>query len=106
MSIPNPDPVHSPYSPSLRAAWGEIETQLAARLAEVKDEIRHYPGPIPACDAQFNHLLEQRSGILQALRRARSLAQSAAPPDGQRALQAFVESCPYLDRADIRALRA
>ena len=48
--------------PSLRRA-------LLARKAEVAAEIRGYPGPIPGCDAQFNHLLEIRRILAQELLR-------------------------------------
>jgi hypothetical protein len=30
-------------------------------------EIRSYPTPIPRCDAQFNHLMEERDRIVRAL---------------------------------------
>lgn len=33
----------------------------------VNDEILQYPGPISGCDAQFNHLLAERSRIQNAL---------------------------------------
>ena len=38
----------------------------AARV-RIHQEIAAYPAPIPACDAQFNYLLEQRSNISQQL---------------------------------------
>jgi hypothetical protein len=46
---------------------------LEARRRELDREIREYPTPIPRCDAQFNHLFEERERIareLEALARA------------------------------------
>lgn len=40
---------------------------LAEELARIKAEIHDYPRPIAGCDAQFNHLLERRSALVQAL---------------------------------------
>ena len=43
--------------------------QLLAELEEIQAEIRKYPPPIPACDAYFNHLLEERGRITDELAR-------------------------------------
>ena len=40
---------------------------LAARVA-LNKSIRAYPAPIPACDAQFNGLLDQRRQLNRAIR--------------------------------------
>ena len=40
---------------------------LEARRRELDAEIRDYPTPIPRCDAQFNHLMEERSRIAREL---------------------------------------
>ncbi len=40
---------------------------LEAELQRIKAEIAEYPGPIAGCDAQFNHLLEERQRVLDAL---------------------------------------
>ena len=42
-------------------------------MRRVRDEIRDYPGPIPACDAQFNHLLEEREALTSEIGRLRDL---------------------------------
>ena len=43
----------------------EIPSPAALRdtLAKLEAEIRAYPTPIPRCDAQFNHLMEERDRI-------------------------------------------
>ena len=77
------------------AAWGYIEAVLTSRLASVEDEIRHYPSPIPACDAQFNYLLAQRSNLRRELAKVRAALNTSAPkPAQQQMLDEFVSSCP------------
>jgi len=77
-----------------------VEALLSARLASVEEEIRHYPAPIPACDAQFNYLLEQRSQIPQLIARLRDVMQQpVSMPQRQQALAAFVSACPFIDAA-------
>lgn len=44
-----------------------IEARLQAEKQRIADEIHRYPPPIPACDAQFNYLLERRDRISQEL---------------------------------------
>ncbi len=64
--IKNEDPAAE--STGLRAL-----TAFKAQLQKVKNhinkEIGSYPSPIPACDAQFNYLLEERSKISLMLKR-------------------------------------
>jgi hypothetical protein len=45
----------------------DLRTRLEARRRRLDDEIRAYPTPIPRCDAQFNHLFEQRARIVAAI---------------------------------------
>jgi len=40
---------------------------LRQALATLEAEIRAYPTPIPRCDAQFNHLMEERDRIRRLL---------------------------------------
>ena len=40
---------------------------LRETLARLDTEIRAYPTPIPRCDAQFNHLMEERGRIRRLL---------------------------------------
>ena len=39
-----------------KAAWAQIQSVLEQQRVRIQEEIAHYPPPIPACDAQFNHL--------------------------------------------------
>ena len=40
---------------------------LDARRKQLDEEIRGYPTPIPRCDAQLNHLYEERARIIAEL---------------------------------------
>ena len=50
-----------------------FKTQLQKVKNHINKEIGNYPSPIPACDAQFNYLLEERSKISVALKQVDSL---------------------------------
>jgi hypothetical protein len=45
----------------------QVRSQLEAEKRRLDQEIRNYPTPIPRCDAQFNHLFEERERILREL---------------------------------------
>ena len=49
----------------------ESRQALEQRLAELSDEIRHYPTPIARCDEQLLDLLERRSQVLAELTKDR-----------------------------------
>ena len=44
-----------------------VKSQLEAEKIRLNTAIRSYPSPIPACDAQFNHLLEKRTQLATEL---------------------------------------
>jgi len=77
--------------------WAELKDRLEAHRAAMNEQIAAYPPPIPACDAQFNHLLEQRSGINRELKRLDEMEQACGETGGDAAaLRRFVESCLFL----------
>ena len=41
-----------------------MRAELERRIAELSDEIRHYPGPIARCDEHLPALLEERARLL------------------------------------------
>ena len=45
---------------------------LEAERLQIQREINAYPPPIPGCDAYFNHLLERRAAVCEALSRLRA----------------------------------
>lgn len=87
--------------------WQEIRTYLEQKRDEIYQEIRHYPPPIPACDQQFNYLLEQRTQVHQALRRVEKAQQTRGTrADAARAVAEFVESSTLLDADTQHRMRA
>ena len=51
------------YQAALDHAWRELKRAQC----EILSELRTYPTPISGCDAQYNHLIGQRSAISDAL---------------------------------------
>ena len=62
--------------------WQGIRLRLENERDRVGREIRNYPTPIPRCDAQFNHLIEQRDSIARALQRVETLSRGAVDAGG------------------------
>jgi hypothetical protein len=56
--------------------WSRIQNHLENERRRIYQEIRDYPTPIAACDAQFNHLLEERASVCQELRCVREAIES------------------------------
>jgi hypothetical protein len=44
-----------------------MSRHLEQRIAELSEEIRHYPTPIARCDEQLSALIEERSLLLSQL---------------------------------------
>ena len=82
---------------NLNPLWQQAKSALEQRLAEVKEEIRYYPLPIPACDVHFNSLLDERAKIPHELRYLDELKQQSAK--NRAMLEKFVTSSAYLDEA-------
>jgi hypothetical protein len=88
---------------SIENRLSEVRDHLRVMKHRLDEEIRDYPTPIPRCDAQFNHLFEERARLNQALERL------DAPRDGDvslQLLQRFVASSAYLDEPAEAELRA
>jgi hypothetical protein len=78
--------------------WQELRSHLDDKRNVIYEEIKHYPPPIPACDQQFNYLLEQRIQIHQELRRVKTiLKQSLAPDDTVKKMEEFMQSSAFVD---------
>ncbi len=73
--------------------WDALRRRLTRLQEAVAAEIGAYPAPIPACDAQYNHLLARRAALSEALARL-----DAARKDGSRTLESFLAELPGLDR--------
>ncbi|MEO8565044.1 MAG: hypothetical protein ABI541_01570, partial [Betaproteobacteria bacterium] len=71
----------------------ELQHWLTGVRASLADEIRSYPTPIPRCDAQFNHLAEQRGRLSRLLT---DLEAALDRHDGSAALRAVLTQLPDL----------
>lgn len=85
----------------------EVRDHLHHIQRSLNEEIRAYPTPIPRCDAQFNHLFEQRGRLYRALERI----EAPAGPTPSRAdcvglLEEFVASPRYIEDAAEEEIRA
>ncbi len=74
--------------------WEALRARLEQTQEAVAAEIRTYPPPIPACDAQYNHLLARRAALSEALARL-----DAACKDGAGTLENFLAGLPDLDES-------
>ncbi len=73
------------------ADWDGLRVRLAQLQEAVAAEVRAYPAPIPACDAQYNHLLERRAALAAAL-----ASLDAARADGAGTVEDFLAATPLL----------
>ena len=77
-------------------------------MGRVRAEIRDYPAPIPACDAQFNFLLEEREALTSELSRIRELMErNAGSEDDPVSVDDYLTASKCLSDAakdEIRAL--
>ncbi len=72
--------------------WDALRARLAHLQDAVAAEIRAYPVPVPACDAQYNHLLERRAALSEAL-----ASLDAARQGGAATPEEFRAETPILD---------
>lgn len=56
-----------------RDICSQVEARLWQERERIYAEIHAYPPPIPACDAQFNYLIEKRAAVAQELSKVRSI---------------------------------
>lgn len=66
---------------TLAACCRDARAHLARVRQLLDEEIRTYPTPIPRCDAQFNHLYEQRTRTSYLLERMNAALEAAAERD-------------------------
>ncbi len=86
---------------SRRSAHKTLKIFLEEKKAEIEAEIISYPPPIPACDQQFNYLLEQRALIAEELRRFRRLSTQFSDP---LALHEFVSGSHFINEKEAQKL--
>jgi hypothetical protein len=90
----------------MNSAFQRIRLRLESERDRIHREIRDYPTPIPRCDAQFNHLLEQRDSIARELQRFESIGASCNTADASRLIEAFVRETDLGDtvKRDLRSI--
>lgn len=66
----------------IQTTYQDLMTLLESQYKQILDEIRSYPPPIPACDAQFNYLLEKRDRLSIDLHNLQKLSQDQEGYDG------------------------
>ena len=88
------------------SVWDEIRFRLERRRDEILERIGGYPTPIPACDVDFNRLLEERARVFEELNRLKSLSLSDNSRRNDHVIRGFVVSCASLSEEDRGALRA
>lgn len=91
----------------LESICSDIKARLERSKEQVHAEIRNYPPPIPACDVQFNQLLEKRTRVSQELTRLQAL--SARAPTAQaniKRLDELITTSTFIDDEAKRKIRA
>ena len=92
--------VSQPVRPIVNKIRARVRAHLEAERTRLCEEAAVYPTPIPRCDQQFNHLIEQRERISRELDRIDSIADNAAE------LEAFIGSSTFIDDGMKQTLRA
>ncbi|MGC2518689.1 MAG: hypothetical protein WA373_06235 [Burkholderiales bacterium] len=91
----------------LKSMWKEVRGQLEKRRDRIFEEIGKYPRPIPGCDQQFNHLLDQREQISRELDRMDALSrESLTRRDGIELVDEFIRSSACIDDEAGQAIRS
>lgn len=83
-------------TPDIDARWQAVRDALEARQRALRAQINAYPPPIPACDAQFNHLLDQRRALAEELRDLDAL-RPALTTRGEDVLAAFLRTSRFVE---------
>lgn len=80
----------------VESVWSQIREHLEREKRRINEEINNYPPPIPACDAQYNYLLEERGQIFQEISRLEALNRgNLTPEERMNAIIEFVLSSHY-----------
>ena len=82
-----------------RSALHDARRCLERRREAIRAEIAAYPMPIPACDAQFNHLLDERRRIARRLARTGELLERGVSPDPDETIACLVGLSADVDEA-------
>ena len=82
---------------SISSAWSVICRHLESERSRIQEEIRNYPAPIPACDTQFNFLLEERENLSAEVARVLDLrGENFASGDAQLSIRRYIDCSRYI----------
>ena len=85
----------------------QLSQCLQQRKNQFNDEVRHFPTPIPACDAQYNHLMAQRAELTRDIGRLGTMLRQNRPDtDFITWAEGVIQSASYLDDATRQAISA
>ena len=91
---------------SQQLAWQAIRAYLTTKKHQINEEVRYYPPPIPACDAQFNYLLAERAKLSQLLWQLGTMSQTnSSKQERQQWLVAFLEFSSDLEPSVAQAVQ-
>ncbi len=91
----------------LESICNDIKARLERSKEQVHTEIRHYPPPIPACDVQFNQLLERRARVLQELEQLQALSARAPAAEADiKRLDGLITASTFIDDEVKQKIRA
>jgi len=92
---------------SISSAWSAICHHLESEKSRVQEEIRNYPAPIPACDAQFNFLLEERDNLSAEVARVLALMDENLESDDARlSIRGYIGDSRYIVGSTKREIEA
>jgi hypothetical protein len=96
--ITNGEAAMPDLSTLLESVWTKISSHLENERERIYEELKNYPRPIPACDAQFNCLLEERTRIADELNRMYEASeQSLNSRDSIKLVEEFIALSRYLN---------
>ena len=81
----------------VQSAWNQIRAVLEAKRHRNYEEIRNYPRPIPACDQQFNYLLEERAWIAAEIEQMETSCEESLRLGSMELVKQFIASSRCLD---------
>lgn len=91
----------------IQTIWYALRGCLEPQRDQIYEEIRSYPPPIPACDVQFNHLLEERARLSQEWSRLNAIAKQSLPwHDHLQLFDAFITESTCLTQDAKQTMQA
>ncbi len=82
--------------PCIEQAARLLQAELEAKREAISRELCTIPPPAPACDVNFNRLLEERAGVIDELQRLNRLL---AADDAAEQIRDFCLSSVWLSEA-------